>query len=92
MESTMKIVDLLGNILEIGSVVNIKSDFVVGVITRIEDGSIVKGLSVSGSPKGVENPACILVKVELQTIVPAIGGVVNVLKLAAPDEKKSLVN
>jgi hypothetical protein len=88
----MKITDLLGNVLEAGNLVSVKQEHIVGVVTRVEDGTIAKGLSVSGQPKGAETPAHILLKVEFTTIVPAIGGVVNVLKLAAPKEEKPLVH
>jgi hypothetical protein len=88
----MKVVDLLGNTIEVGNVVAVKSEHLVGVVIKAEDGIIAKGLSVSGQPRGEVMPQHIVVKIELTTVVPAIGGVVNVLKIAAPDDKKSLIN
>jgi hypothetical protein len=88
----MKIVDLLGSELKPGDLVAVKSDHICAVVVRVEDGAIAKGLSISGKPAGAETPPHIITKVQFTTIIPAIGGTANVLKLEKPpQEEKNLV-
>jgi hypothetical protein len=87
----MKIYDLLGSELAVGDLVSVKSDHLVGIVIKAEDGTIAKGLSVSGQPRGEVNPPHLIIKVDFTTVVPAIGGAANVLKVVKPEAKKELV-
>jgi len=87
----MTLTDLVGNELEVGSLVCIKIDHVVGQITKLETGSIAKGLSIAGpDPVGQEQPPHIIVQIQLTSVLTAnsAGQLPGVLKVAKPDAQK----
>jgi hypothetical protein len=89
----MSVKDLLGNSLSVGDLVSIKQDMLVGVVVRVEEGTIAKGVTIGKQPSGEVLPQHLIVKLELTTVIPAIGGAANVLKLASPEDgKKELIH
>ncbi len=84
----MKLTDLVGNDLEIGNLVSVKIDHVVGQISKLETGSIAKGLSIAGpDPVGQEQPPHIVVQIALTSaiVADATGRLAGVLKIAKPN-------
>jgi hypothetical protein len=86
----MKPIDLLGNELVAGDVVVIKPDHVVAVVTAVETGDIVRGLSIAGpKPEGQQIQPHIVLRVEMssmQGIMPN-GLVPGVIKVQKPEQK-----
>ena len=83
----MALKDLLGNDLNPGDVVALKMDHICGQIVKIEDGTIARGLSTSGQPKGELAPPHLIVKIEMTSLVVGMNGQCNVLKIQKPVDK-----
>ena len=87
----MKLTDLVGNEIEIGNIVSIKLDTLVGQVVKVETGAIAQGISLDGpKPTGQETPPHIVVQIGLTTAIAAnpngvLGGV---LKIARPPDVK----
>jgi len=87
----MKLTDLVGNELEVGNLVSIRLDHVVGQILKLETGSIAKGLIITGpDPVGQEQPPHIVVTIQLTSaiVADAAGRLSGVLKIVKPDASK----
>jgi hypothetical protein len=86
----MKPIDLLGNEIIAGDVLVIRPDHVVAVVTAVETGDIVRGLSISGpKPEGQAIQPHIVLRVEMssvQAILPN-GLVPGVIKVQKPEAK-----
>ena len=87
----MKVTDLLGNELKKEDLVAIRPDHVIAQVLSIEDGQIVRGLSLEGpKPAGQQIQPHILLKVEMssvQAILPN-GVVPGVIKVQKPEQAK----
>jgi hypothetical protein len=87
----MKLTDLVGNELEVGDLVCVRLDHVVGQILKLETGKIAKGLSIAGpDPVGEEQPPHIIVQIQLTSalVANAQGQLPGVLKIVKPDASK----
>ncbi len=88
----MSLKDLLGNTLAVGDLISIKQEHIVGIVVKIENGTIAKGISVGAQPRGEMLPEHLIVKIEFTTMIPAVGGgPANVLKIVAPQTEKGLI-
>lgn len=85
----MKPQDLLGNELSTGDVIVIRPDHVVAVITAIETGDIVRGVSLAGpKPEGQQIQPHIVLRVEMSTVqgIMPNGLVPGVIKVQKPEQ------
>ena len=90
----MKVLDTLGNELEVGSPVSVRLDHVIGEIVKLETGELVKGLILDGKPAGQQTPPHVIIHVQMtvpvliQTLPRApVGQVPGVVKIAKPVQK-----
>lgn len=84
----MIVMDILGNQLVTGDVVVIKPDHVVAVITAVDTGEIVRGVSLAGpKPEGQAIQPHIVLRVEMSTVqgIMPNGLVPGVIKVQKPE-------
>lgn len=89
----MKPIDLLGNEISAGDVLVIRPDHVVAVVTAVETGDIVRGVSLAGpKPEGQQIQPHIVLRVEMSTIQGILlnGLVPGVIKVQKPELQKTL--
>ena len=92
----MKVIDFLGNPLEVNDAVSIKLDHVIGVIQKIDSGEIARGLILDGGkPSGEVLPPHIVIQIQATQAMliqappnSPVGQVPSVVKIAKPEEKK----
>jgi uncharacterized Zn ribbon protein len=91
----MKVLDFIGNELIAGDAVSIKLDHVVGVIQKIDDGAIARGITLDGKPSGEVLPPHIVIQIQATQAMliqappnSPVGRVQAVIKIAKPEEKK----
>jgi len=91
----MKIVDLVGNPLEVGDLVVLKVEQIVGQIIKIETGEIARGVSLSGpQPQGELPPPMVIVGVQMtSTAIPLPNGqCLGLVKVVKPEKEKSVLD
>jgi hypothetical protein len=92
----LKALDFLGNELSAGDAVVVSLDHVIGVISKIEDGSIAQGLITGdGKPAGQVLPPHIVIQIQATQAMliqappnSPVGQVPGVVKVQKPEEKK----
>ena len=91
----MKVLDFIGNELSAGDAVTIKLDHVIGVIAKIEDGSIARGIITNDKPAGQVLPPHVVIRIEATQAMliqappnSPVGQVPGLVKVAKPEEKK----
>jgi hypothetical protein len=91
----MKILDFIGNELTTGDAISLKPDHIIGVIQKIDDGSIARGITLDGKPSGEVLPPHIVIQIQATQVMlvqapqgSPVGQVPGVLKIAKPEEKK----
>lgn len=91
----MKVLDFLGNELSAGDAVAVDMAHVVGVIQKIEDGQIARGLVLDGQPKGEILPPHLVIHIQATQAMliqappnSPVGQVMSVVKVQKPEEKK----
>lgn len=83
----MKLIDLIGNELNVSDLVVIKPDHVVAQIVSIESGEIAKGISLAGpKPEAQVTLPHLILKIEMSSVSMALpsGQVPNVIKVSTP--------
>ncbi len=89
----MKIVDLVNNSLELGDLVVLKTELVVGQIVKIESGEIARGVSISGQPQGELSPPMVIVGIQMtSTAIPLPNGqCMGLVKVVKPEKEKPVI-
>lgn len=90
----MTIRDLVGNPLEVGDLVVLKTELVVGQIVKIESGEIARGVSISGQPQGELPPPMVVVSVQMSTAAVPLpnGQCMGLVKATKPEKEKSVLD
>ena len=91
----MKVLAFIGNELVAGDAVTVKQDHVIGVIQKIEDGSIARGIITGDKPAGEVLPPHIVIRIEATQAIliqapqgSPVGQVPGVVKVAKPEAGK----
>lgn len=92
----MKVLDFLGNELEVGSVVTVKLDHVIGVVQKVDTGEIAQGiLTGDGKPAGQVLPPHVIIQIQATQAMliqappgSPVGQVPSVVKIAKPEAGK----
>ena len=92
----MKVLDFLGNQLEVGDAVAIDMAHVIGVVAKIEDGQIARGIITDGTkPAGEVLPPHVVIQIQATQamLVQAppgspVGQVPGLVKVAKPEATK----
>ena len=90
----MKVLDLIGNEILTGDLLAVKPEPILGVVTAVETGDIVRGVSLSGpKPEGQQIQPHIIVRVEMAFPMPILpnGQVAGVFKIQKPVAEKPKV-
>ena len=88
----MKVIDFLGNELTAGDACVIDMAHVIGVIQKIEDGNIARGIITGDKPAGEVLPPHIVIRIEATQAIliqapqgSPVGQVPGVVKVAKPE-------
>ena len=91
----MKVLDFIGNELVAGDAVTVKQDHVIGVIQKIEDGNIARGIITGDKPAGEVLPPHIVIRIEATQAIliqapqgSPVGQVPGIVKVAKPEAGK----
>jgi hypothetical protein len=91
----MRVIDFLGNTIETGDAVAVDLAHVIGVVSKIEDGSIARGIITGDKPAGEVLPPHVVIEIRATQAMliqapqgSPVGQVAGIVKIAKPEQAK----